>query len=91
MMDERCLVDLINERFDDMNDKIDNLKSDMLRESAAIKAAQTSHEAQDATQFKNLHADLGGLKNLKMTVMGASSGAFAVVAIVFKVVEHFLK
>ena len=91
MTDDRCLVDLINQRFDDMNGKIDDLKSDMLRESQTIKTQQTSHEAQDAVQFKALHVDLGGLKNLKMTLIGASSGAFAVITIVFKVVEHFLK
>lgn len=91
MMDERCLVDLINERFDDMNAKIDNLKADMLRESQSIKSKQDTHEADDKAHFEKLGTDLGGLKNLKMTVMGASSGAFAVVAIVFKVIEHYLK
>ncbi len=90
MMDERCLVDLINERFDDMKDSIASLKADMLRESQGIKDEQEAHMAADAIQFKNLHIDLGGLKNLKMTVVGATSGAFAVLTVVFKVVEHYI-
>ena len=79
---ESCLVDLINQRFDDLNARIDELKIDTVKR-------QDQHEVDDKARFEKLQNDLSGLKNLKLTIMGAASGAFVVVQAAAKIIEHY--
>lgn len=91
MYDDKCLVDLINQRFDDMNAKIADLKSDMVRGAEDIKKRHDEHEVHDEERFKHTNSDLSNLRNLKLTVMGAASGAFVVVQAAAEVLKHYLK
>lgn len=84
MIDEGCLVDLINQRFDDLNARVDELKQDMVKR-------QDQHEVDDKQRFEKIQGDMSGLKNLKMTIMGAASGAFVVVQAAAEVIKHLIK
>ncbi len=83
MIDETLIVNLINERFDDVNARIDDLKRDVL-------ATGQMHAKDDAEQFSKVESDMNDLKKFKWMLMGAVSAASSgsVVAIQ-KVLEHF--
>ena len=82
MYDDRCLVDLINKRFDDMNQSISTLKADVIRQ-------QAQHELHDVDRFEDLSERLKGFEKLKWTIMGAASAAFVVIQAASQVFEHF--
>lgn len=77
MYDDRPLVDLINSRFDDMNQKISELKQDLIREVQGIKTKQELHEVDDQRRFDSFN-------KIKWQV----SGAVITVAGIFKYLEH---
>ncbi len=83
MIDERLIIDLLNQRFDDMSDRIDDLKRDVL--STADK-----HSKDDEVRFEKLESDVSKLNQMKWTILGMVSGLSSggVVAIQ-KVLEHF--
>ena len=90
MYDDRCLIDLINKRFDDTNAQITALKADMLREVQALKAKHDEHEEHDTERFALITTKLEAFEKIKWTVMGAASVAFAIIQAASKAVEHFL-
>lgn len=72
MIDESALIMLINERFDDMNGRIDELKHDIV-------ARQDRHDVEDRERFQELRQEIEPLKHMKRSVAG--SAGVAVVAI----------
>jgi DNA-binding ferritin-like protein len=91
MISESCLVDLINERFDDMKSQISELKADMLRESKNLKDQAEVHENDDRFRFDQISQKMQAFEKIKWTVMGAASAAFVVVQAAVKTLEHFSK
>lgn len=87
MYDDRCLVELINQRFDDMNSKIDNLKSDIV-------ARQDRHELSDQTQHSELSRKMNSVEinqsRIRWTVAGMSSVAFVLLEAGSRVLEHYI-
>lgn len=90
MYDDRCLVDLINKRFDDTLSTISSLKADMLRESQNLKEEIKAHEHSDQEQHAALKADVEGLKNVKWMITGAASAAVVIAQVLFKVLERLV-
>lgn len=87
MYDDRCLVELINQRFDDMNSKVDNLKSDIV-------IRQDRHELNDQTQHSELSRKMnvieGSQSKIRWIVAGMSSIAFVVLEASARVIEHYI-
>lgn len=90
MYDDRCLVDLINKRFDDTLANISALKSDMLRESQNLKDKIYDVEKAYQEQHAALKADVEGLKNVKWMITGAASAAVVIAQVLFKVLERLV-
>lgn len=87
MYDDRCLVELINQRFDDMNSKVDNLKSDIV-------IRQDRHELNDQIQHSELSRKMnvieGSQSKIRWIVAGMSSIAFVVLEASARVIEHYI-
>lgn len=87
MYDDRCLVDLINQRFDDVNSKIDNLKVDIV-------TRQDRHELSDQTQHSELSRKMNGVEmsqsRIRWTVAGMSSVAFVLLEAGSRILEHYI-
>ena len=90
MYDDRCLVDLINKRFDDVNAQLSNLKSDMLRESQSLKEKHDKHEEQDTERFGAINTKLQPIDRMRWTIAGAASVAFVLLEAASKVIDHYI-
>lgn len=88
--DDRCLVDLINKRFDDTLGTISSLKADMLREIQSLKEKIKEHENLDSHQHAELINDVEGLKNVKWMITGAASAAVVIAQVLFKLIERLI-
>lgn len=88
--DDRCLVDLINKRFDDTNTNMASLKADMIREVQALRAEIKDHETFDGEQHSSIKADIESLKNVKWVITGAASAAVVIAQMLFKLIERFV-
>lgn len=88
--DDRCLVDLINKRFDDTLANISALKADMLRETENLKGRIKEVETQDQAQHAELKTDVDSLKNVKWMLTGAASAAVVIAQVLFKLIERFI-
>lgn len=93
--DDRCLVDLINKRFDDTNGNIGELKKDMLRESQALKKALDEHEEYVIKKHAEIEGRLNKLedmtKSVRWAVAGATAVAFAVLEAVVWAFDKFIR
>lgn len=74
MYNDGPLVDLINSRFDDVNQKISDLRQDLFREVQSIKQKHDDHEELDQHRFD-------GLNKIKWQVSGAAVTLFGIVKI----------
>lgn len=82
MIDETLIVNLINERFDDVNARIDDLKRDVL-------GTAKSHSEHDDERFDKVELDLSEFKKIRWMIMGIISGGSALsVTALQKVLEH---
>ncbi len=88
--DDRCLVDLINKRFDDTLANISALKADMLRETENLRGRIKEVETQDQAQHAELKTDVDSLKNVKWMLTGAASAAVVIAQVLFKLIERFI-
>lgn len=86
MYDDRPLVDLINSRFDDMTDKISDLKRDMLRETQRLTEKYDQHEEHDAERFTSVNARFSKLDKAYWMI----SGGVVVLSLVIKIAERFI-
>jgi len=74
MYNDGPLVDLINSRFDDVNQKLNDIKQDLLREIQEIKRKHDDHEELDQHRFD-------GINKIKWQVSGAAVTLMALVKI----------
>lgn len=93
--DDRCLVDLINKRFDDTNGNIGELKKDMLREAQGLKKSLDEHVAFSAAKHNEFDKRLKSLeevnKSMRWAVAGASAVAFALIEAVTWAFDKFIR
>lgn len=77
------VVNLINERFDDLNARIDDLKIDMVKR-------HENHELDDKERFDHLQKEIEPLKSMKKSVAGSASIAVVVVQSAAEIIRAFL-
>lgn len=83
MYDDRCLVDLINKRFDDVNGRIAEIKADIVRK-------HDDHEKQDEERFSSISTRLGKFDRLSWAASGAAAVAFAVIQASWWAVQKYV-
>lgn len=86
-MDDNCLVDLINKRFDDQNQTLASLKLDMLREIKDLKDQNNQLEDDVNSRFGAVNDRLTRFDRLTWM----ASGATIVIVGLMKIAEHFVK
>ena len=93
--DDRCLVDLINKRFDDTNGNIGELKKDMLREAQGLKALIDDHKdlvSEKHGQYEERLAKLETVNtSIRWAVAGASAVAFALLQALAWAFDKFIR
>ena len=70
MYNDGPLVDLLNARFDDVNQKLVDLKQDLLREVQAIKQKHDEHEEKDLDRFASLDKIKWQVSGAAVTLVG---------------------
>lgn len=83
MIDDSNLVRLINERFDDLNSRIDDLKRDMV-------ARAQNHEQEDKDRFTQIQAEIEPLKKAKWSNAGAAGSSAAVITVLAEALRQYL-
>lgn len=80
MSEQAQIIDLLNRRFDDLNDKVDEMKQDLV-------ARQLKHEDIDKDEFKQIRAEIEPLKKLKYSI----SGALGLVMVIVELLKAYLQ
>ena len=84
MLDLNPLVYLINERFDNLNQRIDDLKRDLVQR-------QAMHEADDKERFEALAEEIEPLKKAKWVNASMAGSATAVVTVLAELARQFFR
>lgn len=84
IIDENHLFMLLNERFDDLNHRIDDLKLDMVKR-------HEQHETDDKVRFDHLHQEIEPLKKQRWANVGVAGSGAALVTILAEVLKGIFK
>lgn len=85
------LIDMIRRRFDDLKADIQELKQDMLRESASRRRELVEHKQEDNEHFNSLKADMEDQKKFKWLLIGGAGLAVIIIEALANVLQAFPK
>jgi len=91
MYDDKCLVDLINKRFDDTHNQIVSLKNDLIRQAEDIRRKTAEFEEHTNTRFTQVSNRLQAFDKIIWKATGAACATIAIAQGLIVAIQHFAK
>jgi hypothetical protein len=85
--DERLLIELLNQRFDDVKSQMSSMKQDLLREAQSLSQTFSEHEKKDESRYQ----EVTGRLTEHDKIVWKASGIILAVTVIGKIILYVLE